>query len=52
MAFGSYIRFFLGIVLAADVLRIWLTNSALSAFDALLALVYLILAVLWFAFRI
>lgn len=51
MALGSYIRFFLGILLSIEVLRLWITGGSISSIAIILAVVSLILAAAYFAFR-
>jgi len=51
MAFGSYIRFGIGIILSLEVIRIWLTGGQLSSIAAILSILFLVLSAMWFAFR-
>ena len=51
MALGSYIRFFLGIALSLEILRLWITGSAVSMIAIILSIVFLILAAAYFIFR-
>ena len=51
MAAGSYIRFFVGLALSVTVLAAYLGNDKIPLLAALLAIFYLVLTVLWVAFR-
>ncbi|MBI2972103.1 MAG: hypothetical protein HYY37_06810 [Candidatus Aenigmarchaeota archaeon] len=51
MAFGSYLRFFTGILLAGELIRLWLAKEPASTIGMILAVLYLLLSVLWFAFK-
>ena len=51
MAFGSYIRFGLGLIISALIIWSYFVKEAISPILAILAVVYVILAILWFAFR-
>lgn len=51
MAFGSYIRFGLGILLSLEILRLWLTGSTLSTIAIGLAVILLVLSAMYFLFR-
>ena len=51
MAFGSYIRFGLGLIISAIILWSFFNKEIVSPILAILAIVYIILAILWFAFR-
>lgn len=50
MGFGSWIRFFLGIVLSIEILRNWFIGGSLSSFAIILSVVFLILSAAWFMF--
>ncbi len=51
MAFGSYIRFGLGLIISALILWSYFAKEAVSSILVIFAVVYIILAILWFAFR-
>lgn len=51
MAFGSYIRFGLGLLISVLLLWSYFAKEAISPILAILAVVYIILSILWFAFR-
>lgn len=51
MVFGSYIRFGLGIIISAIILWSYFAKEVVPPILAILAVVYLVLAVLWFAFK-
>jgi hypothetical protein len=48
---GSYIRFVIGLVLSLAVLWSSLTGGTITAFTAILALLFLIFTALWVVFR-
>ena len=51
MGIGSYLRFFIGIVLAAETLRLWFAGESISLFMLGLAVSYILLSALWFVFK-
>ncbi|HLD39451.1 MAG TPA: hypothetical protein VJB05_04015 [archaeon] len=51
MSAGSYIRFIIGLVLSLTVLWSFLTGGTITMLTAILAIIFLVLAVLWVAFR-
>lgn len=51
MALGSYIRFFLGIILSLEIIRLWFTGSTISSVAIVLSIIYVIFVAAYFAFR-
>lgn len=51
MSAGSYARFVVGLVLSVAVLASYLSKEGVSTLSAMLALLYVLLAILWAAFR-
>jgi len=49
MAAGSYLRFFIGLLLSLEVLREWFFGP--SYISLILAAIFIMLSVAWFAFR-
>jgi len=50
-AIGSWIRFFIGILLSLEVLRVWSFGGSISIFGNLLAAAFLILSAVYFVAR-
>lgn len=48
---GSWIRFIVGIVLAIEVMRVWVFGGAVSMLGNILAVVFLALTVVYFVVR-
>jgi len=51
MAGGSYIRFFIGLILSLEVIRQLIMGNHLSNLASILAGIYLLLAMTFFLFR-
>lgn len=51
MALGSYIRFFLGIFLSLEVLRLWITGGAVSSIAIALSVIFMIFVATYAIFR-
>jgi len=51
MAAGSYLRFAIGFLLSAEVIREWFFGNGFSYLSLLLAIIFIILSLGWFAFR-
>ena len=51
MSGGSFIRFFIGIVLSLTVLTSFFSGEGGSALSVILALIFILLSIAWFAFK-
>jgi len=50
-ALGSWIRFFIGILLSLEVLRVWILGGSISIIGNILAVAFLILSAVYFVIR-
>ncbi|MBI4171002.1 MAG: hypothetical protein HY514_04855 [Candidatus Aenigmarchaeota archaeon] len=50
MAAGSWVRFFVGLLLSIEAIRLWITGSG-SIISSALAVIYIILAIAFAVFR-
>ena len=48
---GSWIRFIIGIVLAVEIIRVWIFGGVISMLGNILAVVFLALVVVYFVVR-
>ena len=50
-AIGSWIRFFIGILLSLEVIRVWAFVGSISIYGNILAAAFLILSIVYFVAR-